>query len=267
MIWELAKYYRPDSAETPQEAKRFVFQGRAVAAGGHISRLNGANVDHRLPESASSSIPHTGGSSQSASRGPQELAVPERQGRLYSLLHSRSKVEGIRPGGPGLKYATLTQARADGLELLGGKISARSVTAEMESVFDEELQAPCLYVGQSSIDGLTLSGLPADVELDLNPVKPLALLDALNRKSAQGAKRVAELHIVKGVTFPKGAPNGVRFDPPNRIVWEGVGILFLGELMVTDFAQTLTMLRVELGCDDGGTVTAGEVESNGHTLP
>jgi len=43
--------------------------------------------------------------------------------------------------------------------------------------------------------------------------------------------------------------------------------LYFGEFRISKFARRLTMLRVELGCDVGGSLSLGDGSGNGQWEP
>ena len=51
----------------------------------------------------------------------------------------------------------------------------------------------------------------------------------------------------------------------NVIVWKGFGRIILGEIHVKGHERRVTMVRLAMGSDAGGTGTAGDGQSNGGT--
>jgi hypothetical protein len=68
--------------------------------------------------------------------------------------------------------------------------------------------------------------------------------------------------IVKSIRWGGEPYPGATIDH-NSVTVPNFGIMFFGELVVTDISRRLTMLRLELGSPVGGDVAAAEVESNG----
>lgn len=105
---------------------------------------------------------------------------------------------------------------------------------------------------------------------DLGFLKDLA--DQLGLTSAAATSRFPRLFkgedgrahasIVKSIDFQGAGVNGVRFDR-NQIIIENWGRAFLGELLIGRYARRLTMVRAQLGSQDGGDVGGGDVGGGG----
>lgn len=53
----------------------------------------------------------------------------------------------------------------------------------------------------------------------------------------------------------------------NMVVLPGFGRVFFGELLIAQYSRRLTMVRMALGSDAGGSASAGDVETNGTWSP
>ena len=51
------------------------------------------------------------------------------------------------------------------------------------------------------------------------------------------------------------------------VVLPGFGRVFFGELLIAQYSRRLTMVRMALGSDAGGSASAGDVETNGSWSP
>ena len=51
------------------------------------------------------------------------------------------------------------------------------------------------------------------------------------------------------------------------VVLPTFGRVFFGELLISEFSRRLTMVRMALGSDAGGSASAGDVETNGGWSP
>jgi hypothetical protein len=51
------------------------------------------------------------------------------------------------------------------------------------------------------------------------------------------------------------------------VVIRNFGKIYFGEMLITGDSRRLTMVRFQLGSDDGGEVTAGDGQTNGQTYP
>ena len=68
--------------------------------------------------------------------------------------------------------------------------------------------------------------------------------------------------IVKSIKW-SGEPYAKATIDHHVVTVPNFGKIFFGELLITDLSRRLTLLRLELGSPDGGSVAAAEVESNG----
>ena len=64
-----------------------------------------------------------------------------------------------------------------------------------------------------------------------------------------------------GKPFPKSEIHD------NMVVLPTFGSVFFGELLISQYSRRLTMVRMALGSDSGGSASAGDVETNGTWSP
>jgi hypothetical protein len=72
--------------------------------------------------------------------------------------------------------------------------------------------------------------------------------------------------IVKEITWD-GAPHPTAKIYGHVVRVPNFGKIYFGEMFVTDHSRRLTMVRCQLGSDDGGEVTAADGESGVGTYP
>jgi hypothetical protein len=72
--------------------------------------------------------------------------------------------------------------------------------------------------------------------------------------------------IVKKVAWD-GAPHPTAQIHGHVVRVPNFGKIYFGEMFITDHSRRLTMVRFQLGSDDGGEVTVSGGESNGSTIP
>src|SRR5262249_44208373 len=72
--------------------------------------------------------------------------------------------------------------------------------------------------------------------------------------------------VVKSIRWSGEAFPGSSIDR-NLVVIPGLGRLYFGELIITCDSRRLTMLRMELGSDAGGSASAADVQDNGMWSP
>jgi hypothetical protein len=72
--------------------------------------------------------------------------------------------------------------------------------------------------------------------------------------------------IVKSIRWDgKPFPKSEIHD--NMVVLPTFGRVFFGELLIAEYSRRLTMVRMEMGSDAGGSASAGDVETNGVWSP
>lgn len=262
-IWKLAV---TGSISSANQGRRLVYRGHAVGAAGYLTRIRGRDdKNFILPEQASCSLPVIGGRRESRAKSPFWRI-------LWGSEHlSVGSTSASATGGPvevDRKWMTEVRAEARDIRLLKDKITVADVEAEIRSEFEEGWPVPALVTGSCRIAGLTLGRTRVDVHISPISLDAPAIKSSLDALSAAGKKRVDMRHIIRGVNFRDESPDLIYDSEfPNLIVWKEVGIVYLGELLISDFSHRLTMLRVEFGCPDKGSFCAGDVESVGHTVP
>jgi len=265
---------------------RFVYRGNAVGAAGRITRVDKVRgLDHVLPVQAASSLPTTGGVSESVLDRPYWLKITSpRPLELFYIGGAHTLAEGHHDLEQ-KAWRTFVRSHVHDVHLLGGRIAVESIVAELSKVHLPGKAFPEITPSSNcTIRGLSLDGRPVEVELNIERFCAAPTMAALrshmsknkNLRRAIGwvegrppSKGIGECNIIASVRFPQDKPRGVVHDSrvPNRICWKGVGTIYLGELVVSAFSRRLTMLRVSLGSAVEGDFMAGEVEDDGHTLP
>jgi hypothetical protein len=66
---------------------------------------------------------------------------------------------------------------------------------------------------------------------------------------------------------PADLPAGCSADGAWGIAVPGFGIVYLGELLITQGSRRLTMIRVKMGSPEEGEVVAADVGGNGADYP
>jgi len=274
---------------------RFIFRGNAAAIGGRISRP----VDLMLESSAASSLTVAGGRSRSrvaaqtygeyvriGSASTLAEGVFDDAAQLVERTFGRVREDAL---------TTSTTVSAEILELAVGttpRVSVKRLHAELHGRSPGASGQPRIALaGTTVIDGLTVDGhglivdidMPAFQQYDTHARLVAAADDAqfvkdhgpcfLTRPMEGGRQirardRFVESCCVLYATIVRsvrwaGAPYpGARIDHHVVTVPE-FGRIFLGEMIITDISRRLTLMRMDLGSPVGGTVAAGEVETNG----
>jgi len=279
---------------------RFVFRGNAAAFGGRIVRPEDVVLD--MP--GASSLTVVGGRSVATiDRTPPsfkdfvafESASTLAEGSFDSLK-----------GLIGLSNHTVqeytlkasTHVRAEIKKLTVGRkrrLSVDRLTAEMRSSSPTASGEPPIKLGDVAAEGVRIDGFELKVEFERKlfqqqdtRAKLLTVADdpAFVRKYGR--------HFFMTTDFAgRPAPPAGRFVPggetiyativkslgwrakPNpdaridhhSVVVKDFGTIFFGELFITSASRRLTMMRLELGSDEGGSVGGPEIDINGSWSP
>jgi hypothetical protein len=72
--------------------------------------------------------------------------------------------------------------------------------------------------------------------------------------------------VVKRMYWADGAPPETRIEK-NRLIVNGIGSLYFGELIIQEGFRRIALVRFQLGSPNGGEGTAAQGESNGQSMP
>lgn len=276
---------------------RFAYHATALGVGARFTRIDppGArqqvrNVDHAIPAQGASVLPTCGGLSENVA-GPYEYRVSQprdlvlmRVGKVHTRTWS---------GYPhSLPHEVRTEVRVEDVAFLD-RIRARYIAARLTTTSDGRAEHPAVVPGCFALDGLSLDGFPIQVKFDATPfcdfptrqglrnnfkkigevygpqlalpeqpVQNWRLPKAWAPKNVFNTGPVNVCTIVSDIDLGQANPREIYRTGINRIKWEGVAEIFLGELLVSDHYRQLTMLRIEFGSPVEGFAVAGEVQSN-----
>jgi hypothetical protein len=271
--------------------RRYIFRGHASGVSAHIRRPE----NQLLPVQGCSSLPVIGGFSESKV-GPQKLDKWVAFDAVSTSAHGDyvDAAAGVATTTGEVAFdvpPTQTRVQADvtGLVILGrvqvahaavGLISRSAVGQAQPSI---------------SLEGNILAGVRIDdsllaITLAEDFYRVCDTKDKLAKAHAGGlpshhAHLLLPLDGSAGpaTTFPE-ANGTVKCTIVQEIRWDGAphptatihghvvrvpnfGKIYFGELYITCDSRRLTMVRFQLGSDDGGEVTAAEGETNGNTFP
>jgi hypothetical protein len=242
---------------------RFMFAGHAIGASARFDRLyDQTNLNHVIPTLGSSVIPGSGGRSTDH-RDPYRYAVKDpRACCLLEVQRVDTFAEGRDANGV---IETEVGAEVVGLGLVD-KLRCDLVRMHM-LVTRTNGGEPVVTTNGNRIDGLRLGGVEAVVSLEDAPLVNSG--DAAQFQSHCAAKRrqlsrfgdYMQSTIVSDIQLIGSDPN-IKVEG-NVIVWKGFGRIVLGEIHVKGHERRLTMVRLEMGSDAGGSGSAGDGQSNG----
>jgi hypothetical protein len=279
---------------------RYVFHSHAAAFGGRIVRPK----DIVLEAGGASALLVTGGRSVAKLPRTQfdeffdvESANTLAEGffedtaALVEVTHRRAQEQTL---------TALSRARTEVNGLAVGRkprLLVGRIRAELTNRSAGHSGQPSIKVSKDTvIDGISIEGFRLVVELHTRPfiqhdthAKILAAVDDPKFVSKSGeslfmSKRFGgesktppfRKLIRSGGTVYATIVKSIRWDGKpfpkseihdNMVVLPEFGRVFFGELLISEYSRRLTMVRMALGSDAGGSASAGDVETNGSWSP
>lgn len=276
--------------------RRFIFRGSAAAFGGHIIRPK----DIVLEAHGASSLPVTGGRSvariaktdfdgyfhvESASTFAEGLFEDRRQ--FLEFTNHRVEEDAL---------AAVTTVRAEVEGMMVGRaprLTIKKMRAELHARSPLGSGQAAIRIGDGvAIDGIDIDGHRLIVELDPAPFQRFdthakllvaaddpafvkASGDALFMKTARNgepapppAGRLMEsggtiyATLVKSIRWDGTPFPGSRIDG-HKVTLPEFGRVYFGELLISSDCRRLTMVRMALGSDSGGSASGSDVQDNG----
>ncbi len=204
-----------------------------------------------------------------------------------------------------LTAVSTARAEVNGLSI-GRKprLTIGRIRAELTNRSAGHSGQPSITIGADTIiDGISIDGFRLKVTLELGPfcendthAKVLAAADdpkfvaksgerlfmskrfggATTRKGATPEKPAFRKLIRSGATIYATIVKSIVWDGKpfpkseihdNMVILPDFGRVFFGELLISEYSRRLTMARMAMGSDAGGSASAGDVESNGSWSP
>jgi hypothetical protein len=219
--------------------KRFLFHGLASGVSGHITLPS----EHLIEVQAPSALPPNGG--HSASRV---------ECFRYEHILSFSAAHSVTTGNEsGQHYNTLATAIIEGLNILN-VVTADRVVARLASNYSKDKGEHSATLAGSRFENLRIAGCPVEVVMD--PVR----LTSLRRSPKAQLSTLAAPAKLEGCPGVERLQDGALYIPQ-------FGKIYLAEYLSTACYQSLTMLRVVLGCAVSGQVSTGHVSTDGEPMP
>ena len=266
---------------------RFIFAGHAVGVAAQFHRLDEiSNLNHSIPTLGASVLSVTGGLSKShVSNFCFEVDHPRRR-KLVSVRHIDTNAEGrTLPD----KFETEVESEIRSVGIVE-KLHIDRVRVHVLATRTNTGDPAVITTKGNRIEGLHLGSVEATVELDDEPLcfsaNKAQLADFYRRQSAAyraqhawrfhaapealeipEAKGRCRLSLVHKITLSgrQDPEHPVEVDEVERNVihWKGFGRIFLGEVLVAADSRRVTLVRLAMGSDAGGSSSIGEGESNG----
>ena len=279
--------------------KTFYFHGQGVGLGGVVTRPFQQLIDAR----AGASLPITGGraAGSSGQHTVPDLQDPKCQGfpEVVSIDSALTEISGsLEDDGV---YRTRVSATVMGLNV-GGVVTADSVVAKLLTEHYPDEAQPRIDVTGSAIVNLQVNGQPVNVDFDDTLFQDLKTYSSFRdkfdrdpnfkkdmrkrflwgdlkpnevpecwREQYDFADKQKSLPKAGGIvpcSVVKGTSGGSGFRSFQHIlVIPDFGVLFLGELLLQDYARRLTMMRFKLGSPMAAELTVASGEGNGTSWP
>ena len=274
---------------------RFIFHGHAAAFGGRIVRPK----DVVLESSATCSLPVTGGRSAAAARAitfgrfvkigaasaMAEGAFDDREAEI-AMTHGR-----VHPG----RLATTTTVRADVRDAIVGtepQFRVRRVVGALTATSPHASGEPAIQLDDAtSIERVTIGRSRLIVEFNRALFRKYDTRSKLLAASddPRFVREHGECLFIGPAPEPQpGAPAGRSIGGRTTIYativkslrWDGrpfpgarinrhavtvpeLGTIYFGEILITRSSRRLTMIRMDLGSDTGGSCCFSDVQDNG----
>jgi hypothetical protein len=267
-------------------ATRYIFSGHAIGAAAQFHRLDEThNLNHIVPTLGASVLAGTGGLSRSE---VSNYCFNVDQPRRRSLLAVR-KVETTAAGRDhGDRFETEVEARIESLQVVE-KLHVEHISMHILSTFKSGGTDAAVSTRGNKIEGMSLGIVKAHIEFDDEPLGFCANKEQLagfyrNKdaeyrrqsawrfRTAPDATEIAphgshyKVSLVRKIVLEgsEAAKQDITVDG-YTIIWKGFGKIILGEVYVKGNDRQLTMVRLAMGSDAGGSGSVGSGQSNGAT--
>jgi len=244
-----------------------MFAGHATGASARFHRLDELqNLDHVVPMVGASVVPVSGGRSESHIEAPYRYDVDAPRNRcllgvqrVYTLAEGRDTKGGVE---------TEVCAEVYGLEVVE-KLRCDFIRMHMLAS-RTTADFPAITTKGNRIDGLRLGNVDVIVTIDDEPLGNAGTAEQFagwHTGAARALARFGEYSrstIVREIRLAGSEidKQGMSVDG-NTIVWEGFGRIILGEIHVKAHERRVTLVRLAMGSDAGGSGESGDGQTNG----
>jgi len=219
--------------------KTFLYHALATGVSGQIT----LPFQHLVEVQAASALPMTGGHS-----------VSRVEGCRCKDIFSFSSASTITTGSESREsYNTLATATVEGLNILN-VVTADRVLARLASKYSKETREYSATFAGSHFENLRVAGKLVEVEIAPDRLKCSPRSDKIQFSSSAAA-----------IDLPDNCGSEVSED--GAIYVPELGRLYFAECLVTPCYQSISMLRVNLGCAVKGHLTAASASTNGEAMP
>lgn len=245
---------------------RYMFAGHAIGAAARFHRLDqDEDLNHVIPTLGASVLPVTGGRSEARAGGYRYDVDAPRRRCLFSVGNVDCWVEG-RGGEDRLE--TELSVEVSGVDVVE-KLHIDLVRLHLLSIRMPGTDATVRTNG-SRIEGMRLGNVEARVILDDEPLGhtgTAADFIAWHNSHGRALAQHGEYHcgtVVREIQLagPERELQEMTVEG-HTIRWKGFGRIILGEIHVKGHERRVTLVRLAMGSDAGGTATLADGQSNG----
>jgi len=282
------------------QPRRFVFRGNATGVAAHIRRP----VNILLPVQAASSLPTTGGLSESTAgplkwggrKSTRTTGFGAGVDTYISFDGASSRAYGDYVDPERAVAMTLNKVRFDDVPskteisaqvtnlAVIGRVTIGKAAMQLESESGDGIEPPIRCV-TAALDDVAVDGYPVAIKLAPEFYCENDTITKLRTAAASGeysqffidagpAARYGFCYpgctvlctLVESMTWAEKQQPEATIDG-NTIIIPNYGRVYFGELFVSQAVRRITMARFQLGSDDGGDASAASGDNNGGTWP
>jgi hypothetical protein len=269
---------------SPAPAQRFLYSGHTVGAAAHFHRLDDVeNLNHPVPTLGHSVLPVTGGLSTGHASNYCFAVDEPRHRTLLSVRRVDSSASGKEFTD---RYETEIGAEIESIHVVD-KLHIDAVKLHLLSTLKKGQTEAVVSTTGNRIEGMRLGRVAVTVTMDDEPLHACGTKQQLaafyKRQSADYRREQSWRYLTDPQTGELADPNGhyvfslvreIQVEGPEdelraitvegyTIRWKGFGRLILGEVVVRGNNRQLTLVRLAMGSDAGGSGSVGCGQSNG----
>ena len=214
---------------------RFHYHALASGVSGHLT----LPVEHLIEVQAASALPSTGGHCTSRVEGF----------RHQHIVSFNSAHTGTTGSESATHFHTLATSTIEGLNILN-VVTADRIVARMASSCAKANHEHFTTFAGSRFENLRIAGCPVEIVMDAERLKS----SSRTEKAQHGA--FAKATKVEGYPGVEPLPDGALYIPE-------FGKIYLAEYLTTACYQSITMLRVVLGCAVEGHLGVAHAAGDG----
>jgi len=269
---------------SPAPAQRYLYSGHTVGAAAHFHRLDDLeNLNYAIPTLGASVLPVTGGLSRGHASNYAFHVDEPRHRTLLSVRRIDSSASGREFAD---RYETEIEADIESIHLVE-KLHIDAVKLHVLSTLHKGQKEPAVSTKGNRIEGMRLGRVAVKVVFDDELLKSCGTKEKLKTFYETQTPEYLSEHGFRFRTDPNtgklAEPHGhyvcslvrsIELDGPEEdkqamtvegytIRWKGFGRLILGEVVVKGSNRQVTLVRLAMGSNAGGSGSVGCGQSNG----